>query len=153
MINKIAYNNTAFTGHLAIQAGQGKSVDDIISKIPNEEERIIFKEELDTFQKRVESETSDESNFILTLGHREWEAGNTLPSGHGITFNVVDTGREHNDSISDIYPITRKNGKPWSIGAKFQSEMKEFFNELRKSVVQRRNLYEAREKASQRRYH
>ena len=81
MINKIAYNNTTFTGHLAIQAEQGKSVDDIISKIPNEEERIIFKEELDTFQKRVESETSDESNFILTLGHREWEAGNTFQAG------------------------------------------------------------------------
>ena len=87
------------------------------------------------------------------MGYREWEAGNVLPSGHGITFDVVDTGRDHNNSVDNICPITRKNGKPWSTGAKFQSEMKEFFNELKKSVVNRRNLFEAREKASQRRYH
>ena len=165
MIQPISYNSLNFKGELKIKTPNGeatmrtpegglsiktpegeysKALDDFLETIIlGEEEREIFKEELDSFQKSVEGATSDETKLILTLKEGKYDPG--INGGKGIVLDIRDTEREGVLHRS-IHPTVRPNGSDWNVGEKFRYELKKVLNKLGKTAVSSRNLFEARER-------
>ena len=114
MIQPIAYTNTNFTGHVKVsmQNNPSKGIEEILSKIPEGEDREAFREEFDSFTKQIEEGTPDDTEFDVKLDYDDWCAGGTLLAGKGITFTIKNANGDTLEKplCKKELPILRKDG-------------------------------------------
>ena len=138
MIQPISYSNTNFRGQMQVSMknNSSKGIDEILSKLPEGEEKEMFQKTIDSFQKEIEEKTPDDASFVLEMTYDDWFAGGVLKSGKSVIFDV----RDLNDStgkklFKGEMPITRSNGNLWKEGKSFKKDIEKFFKGASETVI------------------
>lgn len=126
---------------------KNKGVEEIVSKIPEGEEREIFQETVDTFKREIEENTPDDASFVLEMHYDDWYAGNVLKSGKSVTFDVRDSKDSTRELFKAELPITRKDGRLWKEGNGFKKDLEKFFNGAKRTVIDNFRFRQAVEEA------
>ncbi len=150
MIQPISYSNTSFTGkvNVSMKNNSSKGVDEVLSKIPEDEDRKTFEEAFDSFTKQIEEKTPDDASIDITLGFGDWYAGGTLKSGKSVTFEIRNSKSDTTRPLcKSELPILALNGDLWHDGDSLKSELKKFFDGIGRTTISTFNFREALERS------
>lgn len=146
MIQPITFSNTNFKGNLQIVAASGKTMEDMVSKIPGEVEQIIFTEELDIFKKEFEEATPEDASFTMNIDHCPKHFGNALPYGDQFVFEIHNNAQKEAGApalYKKGYGITNREGNLWKKENKFQKDFAKFLKDAKIEILNTFNFREA----------